>query len=90
MGKSSAPSLRSRVIRDWHIHWGSLEVEARWRNRSEARQRAWSMLRYYGGKALLYVLLIRPKRVVGNYVKAHAALTWLLGRSAWNGPGAKL
>ncbi len=87
-GKSSVPSLKSRIIRDWHIHWGSLEVEARWQERAKARKRAWSMVRYYGGKSLLYVLLIRPKRVVGNFVKAHAALTWVLGGSAWSGPGA--
>ena len=88
-GKSSKMTVKVRCIRDWHIHWGMLTIEDRWGNKSTARRRAWQMLLKCGAKSVLYVFLLRPKRSLGNFVKAHAAFTWLNGGSAWSGPGAK-
>ena len=89
-GKSSKMTQRIRNIRDWHIHWAQLENDHRWGGDKDAvRKQGWSMVFSYGRKALLYLVLIRPKRMMGNYVKAHAAWTWLHGGSAWRGPGAR-
>lgn len=88
-GKSSPPSAWVRRIRDWHIQWGMLTTMARWQNQDQARRQARAMLAKYTYKTVLYVLLVRPKRVIGNFTKAHACWTWLRGGSAWSGPGAK-
>ena len=84
-GQSSAYSLRVRCIRDWHIHWGALVLEARWGDKALALSNAKTMVWRYGRRTLLYILLFRPRRVIGNFVKAHAAWTWLQGGKSWDG-----
>lgn len=81
-GKSTPPSRHVRRLKDWHQTWSHLYLERKHGDPAAARSLAWKQAILHGLKALLYVLLLRPKKVEGNFTKAHAALSFLCGRPA--------
>lgn len=81
-GRSVTVTPKVRWIKDWHITWGGLNLERRWGDEASARRRAWRTLIKRTLKAALYVLLIRPERVLGNAAKMNAAWWFLRGRRA--------
>ncbi|MBM3565481.1 MAG: glycosyltransferase family 2 protein [Alphaproteobacteria bacterium] len=90
-GRSSRPSWRIRWRKDWHMTWGHLYVGTKWRNEAAMRAEARRIIIRHGLRALLYVPLLRPRRMMGNLAKAHAAFAFLRGRPAWPGrPQSKI
>lgn len=87
-GQSSRPSWRTRWRKDWHMTWGHLYLGAKWSDPVAARVEARAVLRRHGLRALLYLALLNPKRVLGNLARALAALAFLRGRPAWRGRSA--
>ncbi len=87
-GQSSRPSWRVRWRKDWHMTWGHLYIESKWGDAAVTRAQAWRLVGRHGLKALLYVLLARPRRRLGNLARAHAAAAFLRGRPAWRGRSA--
>ena len=81
-GRSSRVDWRVRWRKDWHMTWSHFYVSGKHGGADEARQEARRTLFRHGFKTLLYVLLLRPKRVLGNLARAHAALTYLRGGGA--------
>lgn len=86
-GRSAPPSRQARWRKDWHMTWGPLYVMAKHGEKEEAETKAKAMVRRHGLKALFYVLVLRPKRFLGNLARAHGAWTFLRGRPSW--PGRK-
>lgn len=82
-GRSSRLTWRTRWRKDWHMTWGHLYLGAKWGDAAVTRAQAWRLVGRHGLKALLYVLLARPRRVLGNLARAHAAAAFLRGRPAW-------
>lgn len=76
-GRSSRMDRRVRWRKDWHMTWGHFYVMGKHGEATRARAEARAHLLRYGWKTLLYVLLLNPKRVVGNFARASAALTYL-------------
>lgn len=79
-GRSTPPSRHVRRLKDWHQVWSHLHLERKHGDPAAARRLAWKQATVHGLRAFLYVLLLRPKKVDGNFTKAHAALSFLLGR----------
>ena len=79
-GGSTPPSRHVRWLKDWHQVWSHLYLERTHGDPAAARGLAWKQAVRHGLKALLYVLLLRPKKVEGNLAKAHAAMSFLAGR----------
>lgn len=88
-GRSDRPSLKTRSRRDWHMTWSRFYVETKTGRGARARKAAWSLLFGKGLKALVYFLILRWNRAVGNLVKAHAAWSFLTGRPAHKTPPPK-
>lgn len=80
-GRSVAPTWRVRWIKDWHMTWSHLYVEARYGDAPVAR-RGRALAVGHGLRTLLYLLLLNPKKVAGNFAKTLAAVSFLLGRPA--------
>jgi hypothetical protein len=78
-GRSSWMDWRVRWRKDWHMTWGHFYVMAKHGESAQARDEALRYVIRHGLKALLYVLLLNPKRVLGNFARAHAAFTHLGG-----------
>lgn len=90
-GGSVRMTWRVRWLRDWHMTWGHLYIESRHGSRTEARRQARALIRRHGVKALFYLLVIRPQRLLGNLARSHAALAFLRDHPSWPGrppPGA--
>ena len=79
-GRSSRMDWRVRWRKDWHMTWGHFYVMGKHGDFARARAEARRTLVRHGLKALLYVLLLRPRRVLGNLAKALAAGTYLRRR----------
>ena len=76
-GRSSRIDWRVRWRKDWHMTWGHFYVQGKHGEISQARTEAWRILFRHSLKVLLYVVLLRLPRVLGNLARAHAALTYL-------------
>lgn len=85
-GQSAPPTTAVRLLKDWHMTWSHFYVQAKHGDAGRTRAEARRVLLRHGMKTLLYVLLARPGKVRGNFAKAHAALTFLRGRTAAAGP----
>ena len=85
-GKSASPSRRVQAIKDWHMTWSHFYIMAKHGDLDAAKAEARSYVRKFGLKALLYVLLLRPKKVRGNLAKAQAAYAFLTGKPSSAGP----
>lgn len=81
-GQSSRKTWKSRWVRDWHMTWGHLYLEKNHGDPAKAASEARGLLRRHGGRAILYFLLLRWGRAMGNLAKASAARAFLDGRSA--------
>lgn len=81
-GRSSRMDWRVRWRKDWHMTWGHLYVLAKHGEQGRARAEARGLVFRHGLKSLLYLFLLNPKRVLGNFARAHAAFAHLVG-----GPG---
>lgn len=87
-GRSDPPSREARWRKDWHMTWGGLYVMAKYGEERQARDKARRLLRRHGLKTLFYVLVLRPRRFLGNLARAHAAWTFLRRQPSW--PGRRL
>lgn len=76
-GRSSRLDWRVRWRKDWHMTWGHFYVMDKHGEPARARAEAWRALFRHGLKTLLYILLLNPKRVLGNFARAHAAIAYL-------------
>jgi N-acetylglucosaminyl-diphospho-decaprenol L-rhamnosyltransferase len=76
-GMSSPPSNEVRYLKDWHQTWSHLYINWKYGRAAEARAEARRILVNRVAKALLYVFLLRPSRVAGNWAKASAAWAFL-------------
>lgn len=85
-GQSSRKNWKSRWVRDWHMTWGHLYLEQNHGDAAKAASEARSLLRRHGGRAILYFLLLRWGRAMGNLAKASAARAFLGGKAA-HSPG---
>lgn len=82
-GGSVTASMRIRWLKDWHMTWSHFYFENKHGGDTAAlKKRALAMAIKGVGRALLYVLLINPKRVVGNAAKASGAFAFYTGRGA--------
>lgn len=79
-GRSSRIDWRVRWRKDWHMTWGHFYVSSKHGEVGKAQAEARRILVRHGLKALLYVLLLRPRRVLGNLAKALAAGAFLRRR----------
>jgi GT2 family glycosyltransferase len=77
-GQSSRFTWRVRWRRDWHMTWGHLYIEARHGDPKHARVEARALALRHAAKVALYLLLINPKRIIGNLAKVSAALAFLI------------
>lgn len=96
-GASTPPSKRVRWIKDWHMTWGDLYLQAKHHSAAAARARAWDYLRRHGLRTLWAVLTVRSRRVYRNWAVVSAALAFLrqfdgdaTRLSAWSAPGPSL
>jgi len=69
-----------RWLKDWHQTWSHLFLLNRHGSRDAATRQGRRLLWRHGAKTMLYVLLLRPKKVRGNLAKASAAWAFLRGR----------
>jgi N-acetylglucosaminyl-diphospho-decaprenol L-rhamnosyltransferase len=76
-GRSSRIDWRVRWRKDWHMTWGHFYIMGKHGEIARARAEARRTLVRHGLKTLLYVLLLNPKRAIGNLARAHAALVFL-------------
>ena len=81
-GQSSRRNWKSRWVRDWHMTWGHLYLERNHGDPARAVSEARSLLRRHAARAILYFLLLRWGRAMGNLAKAAAARAFLEGRAA--------
>lgn len=81
-GQSSRRNWKSRWVRDWHMIWGHLYLEKNHGDPAKATSEARSLLRRHAARAVLYFLLLRWGRAMGNLAKASAARAFLKGRAA--------
>ena len=79
-GRSSRIDWRVHWRKDWHMTWGHLYVQGKHGEIGRTRTEAWCLLLRHGLKTALYVVLLRPYRVLGNLAKALAALAFLRHR----------
>lgn len=84
-GQSDPPTLHTRWRKDWHLTYGNLYVKAKHGEAAQAREEALRLRRYHGLKALLYLIVIRPRKILGNLARALAANAFLGGRPSWPG-----
>lgn len=81
-GQSSRKNWKSRWVRDWHMTWGHLYLERNHGDAAKALSEARGLYRRHGARAVLYFLLLRWGRAMGNLAKACAARAFLKNRSA--------
>ncbi len=81
-GQSSRKTWKSRWVRDWHMTWGHLYLEKNHGDAAKAANEARHLFRRHGARAILYFLLLRWGRAMGNWAKASAARAFLKGRAA--------
>lgn len=84
-GGSVRMNWRVRWLRDWHMTWGHLYIEDHHGTTAEARRQARRLIGHHAIKAIFYLLVLRPQRMLGNLAKAHAAFAFLRGRPSWPG-----
>lgn len=82
IGGGSVPrTFRIRWLKDWHMTWSHYYFESKHGgDRAALRAAARAAALRSGLRTLLYVILLNPKRVVGNAAKASAALAFSRGR----------
>ena len=82
-GVSEGVSLKSRIRKDWMMAWGHLYFERKYLGEAEAKAMTQKYLRDHAKESLVGFLLFRPKKFLGNYVKAKAAYQFLCGKPLW-------
>lgn len=82
ISRAAPPTLRVRWRKEWNIIWGHLYLIEKYESRDEMRAEAWRIFWKHAPKALFYLLVVRPKRLLRDSAAAHAALSYLLGRPA--------
>ena len=82
VGGGSVPkTMHVRWLKDWHMTWSHYYFEGKHGgDKASLRAAARVQAMTSGLRALLYVFLFNPKRVVGNAAKASGALAFALGR----------
>ncbi len=88
-GQSVTLTTKIQAMKDWHKIWSNLYFLSKHGDPEAARRLAKSIFFEKAMRTLLYVLFVRPKRIRGNYIKAHAAFTFLQGKPASYGPSAE-
>lgn len=86
-GQSSRKTWKSRWVRDWHMTWGHLYKEKNHGDPVRASAEARALYRRHGVRAILYFLLLRWSRAMGNLAKASAARAFLGGKTARDASG---
>lgn len=81
-GRSTTPNPAVQRLKDWHQIWSHLYLAAKHGDPAAAKVEGRAMAIRYALRGLLYVLLLRKRRVRDNFLKAGAALTFLRGRPA--------
>jgi len=84
-GQSDPPTRHTRWRKAWHMTYGHLYVKAKHGEEVAAREEAQRLRRYHSLKALLYLIVIRPRKMLDNLARALAASAFLGGRPSWPG-----
>ena len=82
-GASEHVSYRTRWRKDWNLMWSHFYLVAKHRGRAQARAEALRRGAGFLASALLGMLLLKPKRVVGQLARFAAAVRFLRGGPSW-------
>ena len=84
-GTSVEINYQTRWLKDWHMTWSHLYVEKIYGVRKSYLKQAFHILIKRCLMGILYLGLLRPSKVIGNFAKASAAFTFLIGGKSWGG-----
>ena len=76
-GGSSRPGWSVKWQKDWHQTWSRLYVMAKHEDPGRAKREAINTLVMHLWKTLIYLVILRPDRVRGNFAKVSGAWTFI-------------
>ena len=85
-GASERITLKTRRRKDWNMTWGHLFYVRKYGSPEKADEIARDYVRRCTKDAVMGLLTIRPKKIVGNLAKASAARHFLRRDPPWGRP----
>jgi len=82
-GVSERLSHKTRWRKDWNLTWSHFYLTSKYRGVKVARAEARSKVVKFAGAALLGLLILKPKTVVGQLARMFGAIRFLQGKPSW-------